>query len=81
MAGQIPAPVVTAEVVTDFQAAARKLIARMHDDERVFYVLHGTETYSKLLHAYAKSLSRTLPEDASMMRIKDVWTLLHKEGG
>jgi hypothetical protein len=81
MASTLPDPVVTPEVVSGFQTAARALMKRMHDDERVFYVLHGTETYSKVLHAYAASLGKKIPEDASLMPIAEVWTMLHQGGG
>jgi len=64
-------------VVADFQKATRHLLKRMNDYEKFHYVLHGSGTYELFLFAYAKSLGKTLPDNAALLPVPDVWDLLH----
>ena len=66
-----------AAAITAFQGAARRMMRRMHEDERFHYVMHGTAVYAATLEAFAISVGVELPEDASLRPVIEMWTLLH----
>lgn len=66
------------EALKMFRKAVDHLMRRMVAKNELRFLLHGTEAYAKLLHAYAASNGAELSEMPELDRIEAVWEALHK---
>ena len=65
------------EVIKAFQAAARHLMVRVANDPGFAHLMYCTETYSKIIKAYALSKNVELPPCAEIDPVEKTWATIH----